>query len=676
MLEVASPPPLRREYTAVNVFDFDGTLFRSPMPSSKLWNSHLVTKLRMQPSDLGFGWFQEVITLSPPFVPSEPSIDWWNEELLPVVKNSMDDPQSYTVLLTGRSVAYTHVISNLVEHAGLRFDSMGFKDSAERTIDFKTRFLVEVLRRVLPQKCPGAPLQLNIWEDRPSQAAQFRAFFQGYSAELQRRRMKKLRKKERRRAEKGKAEASLQEKGEDDKKVQGKGKQNQTTTGAVKGEEETVVEHEDGEEETVLKVTVHDVYLEDKEMLPEHEKEVVEHLLEKYGAGWELQPDVVEYTAVFLDADSRQRLLTLFPPPLGWTPKADHMTMTLGPIVQGKTFRHYFCYHSNSNTSASSLSSNRKQAYSNNKEKDKAEVTEKDTGSTSSSTENESPQDLMAAGDKDIGELELDHFDTETKDVNCVASANEEQQEQSASTLEENVGAASSSQKCIEDPRLQHYYALEREVKMEVIALGQSEHAAAVLVLTDAPTNNAVPHITLAVSPIGKPVHSNEIPEWREVDVEGKLGQVIFCLHGGRLHPPLPSLLLHGVEDSEFPSSAPVSTKGKRILLVGRVGEQKVTGVRKIKREVKSATAEGTSREVLKVNYGSLLKKHHPTIQGKQIASAVPLLKRWIDEKLKALKPQPPAEQQQGQELASSSNDAAILLQELEEFVAKLSLST
>ena len=49
--------------------------------------------------------------------------------------------------------------------------------------------------------------------------------------------------------------------------------------------------------------------------------------------------------------------------------------------------------------------------------------------------------------------------------------------------------------------------------------LGVSEMAIAVKVY-GFPTNNALPHITVAVAPNGKPVQSNEITNWKPLDVQ------------------------------------------------------------------------------------------------------------------------------------------------------------
>ncbi|CAG8827140.1 27340_t:CDS:1, partial [Racocetra persica] len=53
---------------------------------------------------------------------------WWNDEIVKLVRESMDHPTSLTVLLTGRGYSeFRHIITDMVERTGLKFDVLGFK---------------------------------------------------------------------------------------------------------------------------------------------------------------------------------------------------------------------------------------------------------------------------------------------------------------------------------------------------------------------------------------------------------------------------------------------------------------------------------------------------------------------------------------------------------------------
>ena len=52
----------------LRIFDFDGTLFNSPIPSRELWGNKLHGKLMNEIQRGGYGWFQNTITLDAKYV--------------------------------------------------------------------------------------------------------------------------------------------------------------------------------------------------------------------------------------------------------------------------------------------------------------------------------------------------------------------------------------------------------------------------------------------------------------------------------------------------------------------------------------------------------------------------------------------------------------------------------
>jgi hypothetical protein len=55
------------------------------------------------------------------------------------------------------------------------------------------------------------------------------------------------------------------------------------------------------------------------------------------------------------------------------------------------------------------------------------------------------------------------------------------------------------------------------EVKLYATHIGVSDKAVALQITADVPVTNTRPHITIATSPNGKPVESNDITDWREL---------------------------------------------------------------------------------------------------------------------------------------------------------------
>ncbi|KAJ2358998.1 hypothetical protein GGF43_000433 [Coemansia sp. RSA 2618] len=121
---------LRQRKTNVQrlaIFDFDNTLFKSPQPNPRLWDSQLNGMLKS--TDLG--WFQDARTLSPPYM--EYTDAHWMQSTVRLVKTEARRDDTLVVLLTGRShAAYRPVILGLLERSGLRFDIVILKETPTR----------------------------------------------------------------------------------------------------------------------------------------------------------------------------------------------------------------------------------------------------------------------------------------------------------------------------------------------------------------------------------------------------------------------------------------------------------------------------------------------------------------------------------------------------------------
>jgi hypothetical protein len=59
---------------------------------------------------------------------------------------------------------------------------------------------------------------------------------------------------------------------------------------------------------------------------------------------------------------------------------------------------------------------------------------------------------------------------------------------------------------------------LGKTVEFEIVSIGISDDAIALGVAGNIKSKNAIPHITLAIPPGGKPVNSNLIEDWRDIE--------------------------------------------------------------------------------------------------------------------------------------------------------------
>lgn len=153
----------------VRIFDFDGTIFNSPNPNPMIWDNKILGKLKAHFNEGGYGWYQNTLTLSDEYIQDSD----FNEDVVTEVKKSMADPNSVTVLLTGRTDDYTNQVKRILGSRGLVFDYYGLKPvngkDREYTMDFKKRFIREII-------AAENPIGIEMWDDRIKHVNAFNEF--------------------------------------------------------------------------------------------------------------------------------------------------------------------------------------------------------------------------------------------------------------------------------------------------------------------------------------------------------------------------------------------------------------------------------------------------------------------------------------------------------------------
>lgn len=120
------------------VFDFDWTLFRSP-GKPEYWRGE---------------WWPEPFSIGPPCVPERPGPEWWNAEVVEAAQDAIRDPDTYTILLTGREEEiFEDRVFALLDQIGLRFDEAALTpSSAEDTGAFKLGRIIAAANRIDPER--------------------------------------------------------------------------------------------------------------------------------------------------------------------------------------------------------------------------------------------------------------------------------------------------------------------------------------------------------------------------------------------------------------------------------------------------------------------------------------------------------------------------------------------
>eukprot|EP01064_Diplonema_japonicum_P038790 TRINITY_DN9516_c0_g1_i1.p1 TRINITY_DN9516_c0_g1~~TRINITY_DN9516_c0_g1_i1.p1 ORF type:complete len:340 (+),score=59.23 TRINITY_DN9516_c0_g1_i1:54-1022(+) len=155
--------------TALHVFDFDGTLFKSPLPNPKYLSKDKFGKLRNEG-----GWFHLLPSLTPPAVPTAVPESYWIEDVKKQAETCIKDDSCTAIVLTGRGhqVFYDRIVS-ILEEAGLTFENVFLKPKGMTTLDFKKTVIRDEIKK-------GGYSQVYIYEDRIRHVEKFTVFLEEF----------------------------------------------------------------------------------------------------------------------------------------------------------------------------------------------------------------------------------------------------------------------------------------------------------------------------------------------------------------------------------------------------------------------------------------------------------------------------------------------------------------
>ncbi|KAF2459654.1 hypothetical protein BDY21DRAFT_338846 [Lineolata rhizophorae] len=150
-------PPVER-IKAIHVYDFDNTLFASPLPNRDIWHGSAIGKLSSPDALAGGGWWHCSAFLAATgrgAVVEEKHAwqGWWNEQMVKLVRMSADQKEALSVMLTGRAEPeFARLIRRMTQSKGLDFDMFCLKPGVgplgqnfNSTIDFKVTLLKDIM---------------------------------------------------------------------------------------------------------------------------------------------------------------------------------------------------------------------------------------------------------------------------------------------------------------------------------------------------------------------------------------------------------------------------------------------------------------------------------------------------------------------------------------------------
>ncbi|KAK3384800.1 hypothetical protein B0H63DRAFT_395222 [Podospora didyma] len=173
---------------AIHVYDFDNTLFKTPLPNPKIWNGPTIGNLSNPDFFVNGGWWHDSRILAATgegLAKEEPRAwnGWWNDKIVELIGLSMQQKDALCVLLTGRSESgFSDLIKRMVASKGLEFDLISLKPAVgpsnqrfSSTMNFKQVFLEALMETYKHAE------EIRIYEDRPKHVKGFRDFLTDYN---------------------------------------------------------------------------------------------------------------------------------------------------------------------------------------------------------------------------------------------------------------------------------------------------------------------------------------------------------------------------------------------------------------------------------------------------------------------------------------------------------------
>ncbi|MCJ1471660.1 hypothetical protein MMC13_000300 [Lambiella insularis] len=177
--------PSVSQVKALHIYDFDNTLFMSPMPNPKLWTGPTIGFLMTQECFTNGGWWHDQHILESTgqgLEKEEPRAwdGWWNEHIVNLVELSMRQKDTMTILLTGRGEQnFADLIKRMVASKKLEFDMICLKQQVgpkgqrfSSTMHYKQLLLEDLIYTYKEAD------EIKVYEDRPVHVKGFREFFE------------------------------------------------------------------------------------------------------------------------------------------------------------------------------------------------------------------------------------------------------------------------------------------------------------------------------------------------------------------------------------------------------------------------------------------------------------------------------------------------------------------
>jgi len=119
----------------LHLYDFDGTLFKTPEYKPQWWKA---------PGQ--WSWFAHPVAMTEPCIPLKPSDDWWIASTVADAEKSENATNVVSILCTGRVESHKPRIKSLLKQKGLMFDYLFFNTGISAKL-FKTTVMDDLFEK-------------------------------------------------------------------------------------------------------------------------------------------------------------------------------------------------------------------------------------------------------------------------------------------------------------------------------------------------------------------------------------------------------------------------------------------------------------------------------------------------------------------------------------------------
>lgn len=169
--------PSQSQITRIHIYDFDATLFKTPLPNPDLLSTSAISILESLNGLHGGGWWADSRFLFGTGEGYEKERSrawegWWDEKVVELARLSQKDPETLSIVLTGRRAEeFKHLIRTMLDAKELKFDAVILRkdlNGGESTLQYKSTVISEIV------KYYKMATEVTIYEDKAKQAAGFR----------------------------------------------------------------------------------------------------------------------------------------------------------------------------------------------------------------------------------------------------------------------------------------------------------------------------------------------------------------------------------------------------------------------------------------------------------------------------------------------------------------------